>query len=154
VPVAIKLTHDEPRLAFLALTYHLGRPGSELDAATLQPTEHGLREMKVQLGRDLAATEAILELDDAQYRKLLSAMYGAVNELRVHHMRGGRESTVARFTETLESLFPAVRDDAEEALGVAEAMMMFRRRLERAVSRASEIQPKPEKPRRRWPFSR
>ena len=29
--VALKLTHDEPRLVYLALVYHLGRPGSELD---------------------------------------------------------------------------------------------------------------------------
>jgi hypothetical protein len=154
VSFALKLTHDEPRLVFLALTYHLGRPGSELDAETLQPSEHGLRDLKVRLGGDVAATEAIIELDERQYRKLLSAMYGTVNELRVHHMRGGALSTVAGFTDTLRALFPAVAADPEEALAVAEAMMMLHRRMERAVARATESEP-PEGPRRRrWPFSR
>ena len=45
--MALQLTHDEPRLVYLALVYHLGRPGSELDPATKMPAAHGLREMKV-----------------------------------------------------------------------------------------------------------
>ena len=49
---------------YLALVYHLGRPGSELDPVTKQPAEHGLREMKVALGSELAADSAIIELDD------------------------------------------------------------------------------------------
>ena len=53
--VALKLTHDEPRLVYLALVYHLGRPGSELDPETKLPVAHGLRDVKVALGRDLDA---------------------------------------------------------------------------------------------------
>jgi hypothetical protein len=156
MPFALKLTHDEPRLVYLALVYHLGRPGSELDRETKMPIEHGLREVKLDLGAHLADESAVIELGEAQYRRLLSAIYGAVNELRVYHMREGAESGIARFTETARTLFPAIADDPGEALGIAESMMMLHRRLERAVSRASlAAPPEAEQPKRhRWPFGR
>jgi len=154
VTIALRLTHDEPRLVYLALVYHLGRPGSELDPATKLPTAHGLREVKTSLGNDVARESAIIELDDGQYRKLLSAIYGSVNELRVHHMRDGAESTVARFSETATTLFPELRDDPGVALDIAEAMMMLHRRMERAVQRAASADGPPtdaEKARKpRW----
>lgn len=160
MPIALKLTHDEPRLVYLALVYHLGRPGSELDPVTKMPGEHGLRAVKVVLGRDLDADSAVIELDDQQYSKLLSAILGSVTELRGHHLTGG-PSTVERFTDTAESLFPAMKGDPEEALAVAEAMFMLHRRMQRAVSRAtaatqhpygdsSSAPPAAEK--KRWPF--
>ncbi|MDP9237956.1 MAG: hypothetical protein M3P30_11275, partial [Chloroflexota bacterium] len=90
---ALRLTHDEPRLVYLALVYHLGRPGSELDPVTKMPAERGLRDVKVKLGAEIDSDSAIVELDDEQYRKLMSAIYGCVNELRVYHMRDGAEST-------------------------------------------------------------
>ena len=154
---ALKLTHDEPRLVYLALVYHLGRPGSELDPATVQPVERGLRAVKTVLGNDLEAPEAIIELDDRSYERLLSAMFGAVNELRVHHMRAGAASTTPRFTETALSLFPELRQEPEVALDLAEAMMMLHRRIERAVAKAADagVSPASDPPaRRRWPFRR
>jgi hypothetical protein len=135
--VALKLTHDEPRLVYLALVYHLGRPGSELDPLTKQPGAHGLREVKTALGNDLARESAVIELDAEQLRKLLSAIYGSVNELRVHHLREGATSTVARFSESAATLFPDLAADPGAALDLAEAMMMLHRRIERAVSAAA-----------------
>src|SRR4029079_16671353 len=120
---ALKLTHDEPKLVYLALVYHLGRPGSELDRETRMPVEHGLRETKVALGGDLDSDEAIIEVDDAGFEKLLSPIYGSVNELRVYHMRNRASSDIPRFTETAESLFPQIKDDPENALTLAESMM-------------------------------
>lgn len=152
--VALKLTHDEPKLVYLALVYHLGRPGSELDRETKLPVEHGLREVKIELGAHLAGDAAIIELDDAQYRRLLDAVYGAVNELRVYHMRSGAESTVGRFTATARTLFPEIAADREAALTVAEAMIMLHRRIERAVTRAAVAAAAPAAKRRRWPFGR
>ncbi len=151
---ALKLTHDEPRLVYLALVYHLGRPGSEIDPETREPAERGLRAVKVGLAAHVDDEAAIIELDEAQYRRLLSAIYGSVNELRVHHMRGGAESTVARFTETARALFPEIAADREAALDVAQAMIMLHRRLERAVRRAAAAPPDapPAAKRRRWPF--
>ena len=152
--IALKLTHDEPKLVYLALVHHLGRPGSELDPSTRQPSEHGLREVKIRLGNELEADSAIIELDDVQYRKLLSAVYGSVNELRVHHMRNGDPSTVERFTETATSLFPELRSDPDIALDLSEAMMMLHRRMERAVRQVADEPAPSAHGRRRWPFRR
>ncbi len=161
--VALKLTHDEPRLVYLALIYHLGRPGSELDPATKMPVEHGLRAVKVALGSELASDSAVIEVDEAQSRKLLSAIYGCVTELRGHHMRGGSPSTVARFTETALELFPQIRSAPEEALTIAQAMVMLHRRMERGL-RGAFAEPasagRPEhsegaaSAKRSWPFRR
>ena len=156
--LALKLTHDEPRLVYLALVYHLGRPGSELDAATRLPVERGLRQVKLGLGSDLDSEAAVIELDEWQYARLRSAMKGCLTELRVYHMREGAPSTVERWTETAESLFPAIRRDPELALDLAESMIMLQRRIERAVARALTEAPASsgaqaeEAPRRRWPF--
>lgn len=154
--VALKLTHDEPRLVYLALVYHLGRPGSELDPVTKLPAEHGLREIKVALGGELAADSAIIELNEGQSQKLLSAIYGCVTELRGHHLRDGVPSTVARFTETALSIFPQLKQDPEEALVISEAMVMLHRRMERALQRAAEVDAAPSKPeaKRGWRFGR
>jgi hypothetical protein len=152
--IALKLTHDEPKLVYLALVHHLGRPGSELDPDTRQAGEHGLRIVKVRLGNELASESAIIELDDVQYRRLLSAVYGSVNELRVHHMRSGEPSTVDRFTETALQLFPALAGDPDVALDLAEAMMMLHRRIQRAVRQVDSAEPSAESPRPRWPFRR
>jgi hypothetical protein len=162
VTIALKLTHDEPRLVYLALVYHLGRPGSELDPITKQPIAHGLRDVKVALGRELANDSAIIELDEAQVQKLLSAVYGCATELRGHHLRDGVASTVARFTETAIELFQQIRTDPEDALAVAEAMVMLHRRMERAVRHASPPASdassakagSPSAEHRRWPFRR
>jgi hypothetical protein len=136
VTLALKLTHDEPKLVYLALVYHLGRPGSELDAATRLPVERGLRSVKVELGNSLDAASAVVELDDWQFQRMTSAIKGSVNELRVYHMRDGAVSGIERWTETAETLFPAIKADPEAALDLAESMMMLQRRIERAVLRA------------------
>jgi hypothetical protein len=155
---ALKLTHDEPKLVYLALVYHLGRPGSELDRDTKLPVARGLREIKVALGGELESAEAIVELDAARFEQLLSAIYGSINELRVYHMRTRGSSGIARFTETAESLFPQIKDEPENALTLAEAMMMLHRRMERAVRAAAANDatgPGGEAmKRRRWPFGR
>jgi hypothetical protein len=153
VTIALKLTHDEPRLVFLALVYHLGRPGSELDPETKLPSAHGLRDVKLALGNHLLEESAVVELDAEQLRRLLSAMYGSVNELRMFHMRNGAESTVERFTSTARDLFPALREDPEAALDVAEAMMQLHRRIDRAL-RQSAPPPEPSKSKGIWPFRR
>ena len=139
---ALKLTHDEPRLVELALVYHLGRPGSELDPDTTQPAERGLRAVYDALASQRGG-DAVIELDAGQYHRLLSALYGCSTELRGHHMRDGRPGSVPDFTQAALALFPALAADIETALEVAEAMVMLHRRMERALRRAAESAPPP-----------
>jgi hypothetical protein len=62
---------------------------------------------------------------------------------------------VERFTETLRDLFPGVTADPEEALVVAESMMMLHRRLERAIRRdGPPTEGATEQPKGKWPFRR
>ena len=152
---ALQLTHDEPKLVYLALQYHLARPGAELDVETKRPAEHGLRDVAAGLAPHLDGTPAIIELDEARYRRLLSAIYGSVNELRVMHMGGGA-GAVPGFAGEARALFPELAVDPDAALGLAESMMMLHRRMQRAVSRAAneDAGAVPPPQRRRWPFRR
>lgn len=151
---ATRLSASDVRLVRLALLYHLARPGAELDPATGHHTEHGLAEVDAALAeRDDGAVT--LTLTDAQSHRLLQAMLGSVNELRVYHLNGGSASMVPGFNDTARRLFPAMAADPESALDVAEAMLMLRRRLSRSGGSAvaGEESARPAK-RGRWPFQR
>ncbi|TAK62110.1 MAG: hypothetical protein EPO22_07735 [Dehalococcoidia bacterium] len=152
--VALRLSAEDVRLVRLALLYHLARPGAEFDASTGQLAEHGLTEVDAALAeREDAA--ASLELTDGQLRRLLEAMLGCVNELRVYHLNGGAASMVPRFNETARRSFPAIADDPEAALDVAESMLMLRRRLAQPGAGNERPSRAAEPPKRsRWPFRR
>lgn len=144
---------EDIRLVRLALLYHLARPGAELDHATGQPAAHGLAELEAAISARGNAP-AQLALEDEQRRKLLEAMLGCVNELRVYHLNGGAPSMVRGFNETARRLFPSMAGDAEAALEVAESMLMLRRRVASEARRA-DVERAPEPSRRaRWPFRR
>jgi len=64
--IELQLRQEEARLVFLAVAYHLGRPGSELDPITKQPVEHGLAEAARDLQPQLRLAVATLRLGDAQ----------------------------------------------------------------------------------------
>ena len=42
--IQLQLRQEDAQLVFLAVAYHLGRPGSELDPMTKQPVARGLAE--------------------------------------------------------------------------------------------------------------
>jgi hypothetical protein len=161
--VEIQLRQEEAKLAYLAVAYHLGRPGSELDPVTKQPVEHGLAEVARALQPQLGAAVAQLTLTDHQVSRFLSGMLGSITELKAYPMLvlrrpeegGGRRSTVPGFDRSLRHLFPAVEEDAEAALAVAEQMLMLKRQLDRKLA-AAEPDPPPQEQRKRgwWPFHR
>lgn len=165
MPVDLRLQPTEAKLVFLALAYHLARPGSELDPDTKMPVEHGLAEVSSALQPQLRQAVATITLSAYQLERLGSAMLGSVNELKVYPMLearppeegGGRRSTVPGFDLTLRRLFPQVEEDAEEVLAIAEQMIMLKRQVDRAAeqARAAEgpSQPHPAgegRARRRW----
>ena len=47
--IELQFRQEDAKLIFLAIAYHLGRPGSELDPITKQPVEHGLAETAREL---------------------------------------------------------------------------------------------------------
>ena len=151
------LQPSDARLMYLAVLYHLGRPGSETDPATLRPHQLGLAPLRDALDaqleppRDGAAPPAevvALELSPYQLTRLGVALHGTVNELKQFGMAGGR-SAVPGFAEAFARLFPPVTSgpavldldpatSGPAALDLVPAVVMLRRRLDGAVREAEQ----------------
>jgi hypothetical protein len=161
--LTLQLRSGDAKLVFLAVAYHLGRPGSELDPITKQPVEHGLAEVASSLQPQLRLAVASIDLRPNQLRRLLSGMLGSITELKAYPMLeqradvdgGGRRSSVPGFDRTLRHLFPEVEEDAGESLDVAERMLLLKRRLDNETAGFGEEEPPPQPERRGWwPFKR
>lgn len=135
MPIELKLAPPQARLVALAIAYHLGRPGSELDPETLQPTRHGLAMAAGILQAQQGLTEVKVTLDALQVRRLNEAMLQSINELKVVAMRGQgasggwRGSVNEEFERALSRLYPAIAREPQQAQDIAAAMMQLSRRL-------------------------
>ena len=149
----IQLANVDARLAYLALQYHLARPGSELDPLTKQPGPHGLAEVARSLEPQLERAVATIELADQQRQRLVSAIAGAINELKSSPLlaSGGR-TMVPAFQETLRRLFPETADDPDEATQLAGHLLALRRRLEQIELAPAGAGEEPAPSRRWWRF--
>ena len=163
--IELQLRQEDAKLVFLAVAYHLGRPGSELDPITKQPVEHGLAEIARELQPQLRMAATRIQLSQDQLKRLLSGMLGSISELKAFPMLElrldadgtGRRSSVAGFDRSLLHLFPEVEEDPEAALDLAGRMLMLKRRMDERMAHAPEPTPEPEtRPRKRgwWPFGR
>jgi hypothetical protein len=162
--IDLQLRQEDARLVFLAIAYHLGRPGSELDPVSKQKVEHGLAEVARELQPQLRNAIAELRLLDDQVKRLLSGMLGSITELKAYPMfelrstpdGKGRRSSVPGFDSTLLHLFPEVDLDPENALAVAESMLMLKRRLDVHIAALPADQAPATEPKRKgwWPFGR
>ena len=132
----IRLQPDDARLAALAVVYHLGRPGSELDAATLQPHEHGLGPLQPELDEQLGYAVTSIDVTAYQLSRLGEALHGTVNELKQFELSEGR-SVVPGFAEAFARLFPDHAAEEGGALDLASQGVMLRRRLDAAVREAA-----------------
>ena len=163
--IDLHLQPDDARLAYLAIAYHLGRPGSELDPITKMPVEKGLADTARDLQPQLRMAVARITLDADQTKRLQSAMLGTISELKAFTMLQPRvledgttrRSTVPGFDRTLLHLFPELEEDQEQALDIAEQMLMLKRRFDQQI--AALPAPVPSEPEKRvrkgfWPFRR
>ena len=145
--VELRLPPNEARLVFLAIAYHLARPGSELDPETKLSAQHGLAEVSSALQPQLRQAVASITLSTHQLERLGSAVLGVVNELKVYPMLeprppeegGGRRSSVPGFDRTLRHLFPEVEEDPDEATALMEPLVTLKRRLDAALDRKSVV---------------
>jgi hypothetical protein len=162
--IDLQLRQEDAKLVFLAVAYHLGRPGSELDLETKQPVTHGLAEVARVLQPQLRNAVAEVRLIDDQVRRLQSAMLGSITELKAYAMLElrvgpegtGSRSTVPGFDRSLLHLFPEVEEDVDNAMAIAERMLLLKRRLDVHLSALPPDEPPAEAPKRRgwWPFRR
>jgi hypothetical protein len=149
----LQLPNVDARLAYLALQYHLSRPGSELQRETGGPPSPGLATLAPELESQLELAVVTVELVDEQRERLSSAIAGAINELKSTSLlaAGGRATMVPAFRESLRRLFPAAADDPDEAVRLAGHMLALRRRLDEQPSAATEERPQ-EARKPRWRF--
>ena len=132
----IRLQPDDACLAALAVVYHLGRPGSEIDAATLQRHDLGLGPLQPVIEEQLGLAVATIDVTPYQLSRLGEALHGTVNELKQYEMSEGR-SVVPGFAKAFARLFPDHAAEEGGALDLASQAVMLRRRLDAAVREAA-----------------
>ncbi len=132
----IQLQPADARLAALAVVYHLGRPGSELDAGTLQPHGAGLGPLQPAIEGQLGLAVTTLEVTAYQLSRLGEALHGTVNELKQYELSEGR-SVVPGFAGAFARLFPEHAAEGGGALDLASQAVLLRRRLDAAVREAA-----------------
>jgi len=141
---AVRLPQHQARLVALAISYHLSRPGSEIDPETLSEYRHGLTELRPALDSQLDNNSAVVELSPLQTTLLATALSSVASELKMYSvfdtMSGGSRrprSTAAGFDERLRVLFPEVAGDPAYASQLAADVIMLRREL--PLGRAHEV---------------
>jgi len=75
----LQLRQEDAQLVFLAVAYHLGRPGSELDPLTKQTVARGLAETSRALQPQLHMAVSTIDLNQDQWRRLGSAILGSIS---------------------------------------------------------------------------
>ena len=162
----LQLRQDDAKLVFLAVAYHLGRPGSELDPLTKQPVARGLAETARELQPQLHMAVSTINLNEDQWRRLGSGILGSISELKTYPMLqarpdvegGGRRSSVPGFDRSLRHLFPIVEEEPERAIELAEQLLMLKRRLDEKVGgfvwESAPAAAQEKKRRGLWPFGR
>lgn len=135
----LELPNDDARIVALAVRYHLARPGSETDSATLQRRDDGLLSVDAALVPQIGSAVARLEVTPYQLHRIDEGLLGVTNELKAYEM-SSRQSVVPHFAETLAALYPGLAPDAatedgsaEDALDLVERVVALRRRLASAV---------------------
>jgi len=140
----LRLPNQQTRLIALAVSYHLSRPGAELNPDTLAEYEHGLAGLLPVLDSQLDLETAVLEVTPLQAVLLSTAMSSVIGELKMYSVfdtmsQGSRRprSAATGFDDRLRTLFPEVVGDPACATMLAESMTMLRREI--PSGRAREI---------------
>jgi hypothetical protein len=153
MPYELQFSPEQARLAELAIAYHLGRPGSELDPETLKPSSRGLRMAAGILASQRELAEAKVTLDAHQLKRLGEAMLQAISELKVLALAeapwtpgaGVGHSVNVAFEEAAARLFPMLRNDPTSAHQVAGALMLLYRKLDRTLKEDATPAPEPRR---------
>jgi hypothetical protein len=138
----IKVPQHQAKLVALAVSYHLARPGSELDPDTMSRFKHGLAELVPVIEAQLDEREVVFDLNPLQGMLLSSAFSSTLSELKMYsvfdRMAGESRrprSTAPGFDDRLRTLFPAIAGDPSYASRLAEDIAMLRRDMPFARAR-------------------
>jgi hypothetical protein len=162
---ALRLPQHQAKLVALAVSYHLSRPGSELDPETLSEYHQGLAEVLPALEPQLGEEQAVIEVNPLQAVLLATALSSVISELKMYSVFDTMSGTSARprstapgFDARLRELFPEIAGDPGYASELAGDMTLLRRELPSARAREiiEEQRRQPEQAARarkkRWQF--
>ena len=140
----VRLPRHQARLVALAVSYHLSRPGSEIDPDSMREYTHGLAEVLPLIDAQIEEEVATLDLSATQAVLLSTAFSSVLSELKMYSlfdsMAAGSSrprSTAAGFDDRLRRLFPEIAGDPAYAMVLAEDLTMLRREL--PSQRAREV---------------
>ena len=134
--ITITLQQDEPKILYLALLYHLARPGSEIDpetgkkhVAALEPIMHFLTS---EINKPIIEFSCLPK----QIERIDTALSGLSNELRQFVLSAS--SVVPTFENTLMKFWPDAISDSSKLEEIRMLTMMTRRKLEVFFIQAEE----------------
>ena len=140
----VRLPRHQARLVALAVSYHLSRPGAEIDPDSMREYAHGLSEVLPLIDAQVEADVAALDLNATQAVLLSTAFSSVLSELKMYSLFDSMaegssrpRSTAAGFDERLRWLFPEIAGDPAYAMVLAEDLTMLRREL--PFQRAREV---------------
>jgi hypothetical protein len=132
----LRIPNHQARLVALAISYHLSRPGAELNPDTLTDYEHGLAELLPIIDEQLDQDTAAIEVEPLQAVLLTTALSSVICELKMYSVfdtmsEGSRRprSTATGFDDRLRTLFPEIAGDPSYAIILAGEMTMLRREI-------------------------
>ena len=131
----IQLRNTDARIVYLAVVYHLGRPGSEIDPETMGNHRAALLPIVETVHTQLEAAIVTLELEHWQVQRLGQAVLGVSNELRQYEISEGR-SMVPQFSKTVRDFWPESEQDPSIVSDLIQQTVMLRRQLHALISSA------------------
>ena len=131
----LQLQNTDARIVQLAVAYHLGRPGSEIDPETMQEHRASLEPVSASIRAQIDNAVVTIDVAAWQVRRLGQALLGASNELRQYGISEGR-SMIPGFAETVAEFWPATVDDPALASDLVQHVVMLRRRLNIVIGEA------------------
>jgi hypothetical protein len=138
----VRVPQHQARLLTLAVSYHLARPGSEIDRETMAEYPHGLRELLPEIEAQVELPAATINMNALQAVLLSSAVSSVMSELKMYPvfdtMAGDSRrprSVAPGFDDRLRELFPEVSGDPAYASQLAEDLAMLRRDMPFARAR-------------------
>jgi len=141
----LRLPRLHLRLVYLAVCYHLARPGAELDPQTMEEHAEGLRRLRPALESLLEREEAEVVITPYQLLRLDTALLSIVNELKSYPLMDAVAGATSRprslapgFDHLLRRLFPEVAQDPDYAWELAREAVMVHRQLRPHVRRARQ----------------
>jgi hypothetical protein len=130
----IQLQNNDARITYLAVVYHLGRPGSEIDPETLGEHRAALQPLLELLRSQLEQAVVTVETNSGQVQRIGQALSGVSNELRQYGLSG--TSMISGFGETVIRFWPEVETDPGSTADLVRFAVMLRRRLDSVITEA------------------